>query len=152
MRRPGDPRHRQVAVRALTPDAPLLKLPDSGRNQHLRSLCPSRPARRADPRALWPEQQPADLASIPVRLADALITGVPEQVRGRRHALPLFGHQRQPFADPRVDDELAWLTLQVAEYRGDRRCRARHYRSRVGVDEPGQLVAVAAAERAHFNR
>src|SRR5215469_231771 len=101
--------HRQVAVRVLTSDSPLLKLADAGGNEFLRGLARISPAGVADPRTLWPEQQPADLACVPVGLADALVGRVSQQVRGRGNALPLLGDQRHSLAHPRVDYELAWL-------------------------------------------
>jgi hypothetical protein len=105
--------------------------------------------RRPAQRSLGPEQQPPDLAQIPVRGTDAIIIGIPDQVSRRRDPLVLLGDQGPPLAHPRVDDEFTGLPLQLRQGGTHRRAEAGDDSRRVGIDELSQLLTVAAAETAN---
>ncbi len=101
---------------------------------------------------IGPEDEPADLAGVPVRLTDALLGRVPEQLGGSVDAPVAAGDERRAIGDPRVDDELAGLALEPREHRVDGDGDPGHDGGDVGVDERRQLLPVAAPERAHLDR
>jgi hypothetical protein len=103
---------------------------------------PERVARRC-PRA---EQQPADLAVAAVAGADVGVVAVPHDERRCRDPAVLLGDEGTSLRDPRVDDHLAGLALELAENGVDGRRHARDDGRGVAVDERGDLVAVGAAE------
>ncbi len=67
-------------------------------------------------------------------------------------APPLLRDEGEPFGDPRIDDELARLPLELVQDRVDRNGHAGHDGGDVGVDERGQLDPVVTAEAAHLDR
>ena len=84
--------------------------------------------------------------------ARPLVCVVPQQVGCRSHPATLLGDQRRTLADPRIDDELPGLALQLAEHGTDRDPHSRHHGRGVGVHQIGQLLAVTAVKGAHLNR
>jgi hypothetical protein len=72
-------------------------------------------------------------------------------VRGGDDPAALLGDQGDALAHPGVHDELAGLAFQRAQHGVHRHAHARHHRLGVGVDEPGELIAIAATERAHLD-
>ena len=114
-----------------------------GDRPHLRGLL------RVLPR---PDEQPADLAEAAVARADPLLVGVAQQVGGAHDRLADDRDERVPMGDPRVDDGLARLALQLAQHGVGRHGDARQHRLDVHVDQVGELVAVAAAEGADRDR
>jgi hypothetical protein len=68
-------------------------------------------------------------------------------VGGRHHPTALLSHQRGALGDPRVDDELARVALQLAHDRVDRHPHAGYHGLHMRVDQRGQLVAITTTER-----
>jgi len=143
-------RHRELAARVLPRDAPGAELRGAPGHQRLRRAAGVRPVPVAG-RRVRPEQQPADLPGITGGLPGLFVGKVPEQVRGRGDPAGLLGHQGDAIAHPRIGDELLGTALQRAQHGVHRRAHARHHRPGVGVDELGELIAVAAAERPHLD-
>ncbi len=150
LRHAVDAWHWQFPARVLTGDAPAAE--DTGARRHQRLRCPGRvrPARIAG-RGQGPEEQPADLAGVTRGFPGPLVREVPEQVRRGGDPAALLGHQGDAFAHPGVLDELPGLAFQRAQHGVHRHAPARHHRLGVGIDEPGELVAIAAAERPHLD-
>jgi hypothetical protein len=73
-------------------------------------------------------------------------------VRGGHHPTLLRGDQGDPFGHPRILDELPGLALQRGQHDVHRRGHAWDDRLGVGVDQPGELIPVAAAERPYLDR
>jgi hypothetical protein len=81
-----------------------------------------------------------------------IAVGVTEQVCGRDDALPLLRDERQALAHPGIDDELAWIALQLAHDGVHRRRQPGDDGSCMGVHERRHLLAVATTERTHLDR
>jgi len=73
-------------------------------------------------------------------------------VRGRDDPVALFGHQGDALADPGIFDELPGLASECGQDGVHGCAHAGHHGLGVSVDEPGELVAVVAAERPHLDR
>jgi selenocysteine-specific elongation factor len=141
-----DAGHGQFSAGVLAGDAPRAEL--DGARGHQRFGRPGRtgPVGIAG-RRLGPVEQPADLADVTGTLPGPFVGEVPEQVRGRDDPVALLGHQGDALAHPRILDELPGLASEGAKDGVHRRAHAGHHGLGVGVDEPGELVAVVAAER-----
>jgi hypothetical protein len=59
----------------------------------------------------------------------------------------LLGDEAQPFGDPRVDDGLGWLALELSKHGVDRQYDARDHGGHVRIGKRGELVAVATLKR-----
>jgi selenocysteine-specific elongation factor len=150
LRHPVHAGHRQVPARVLAGDTPAAEQAGARGHQRLRRRGGVWPARVAV-RGQGPVEQPADLADVAGGRASPVVGEVPEQVRGGGNPAALLGHQGGAFAHPGVLDELPGPAFQRAEHGVHRHAHARHYRLGVGVDEPGELVAVAATERPYLD-
>jgi selenocysteine-specific elongation factor len=150
LRYPVHARHRQFPARVLAGHPPGAENLGARRQQRLRRPGHVRPEGVAG-RGQRPVEQPADLAGVAVRGPGPVIGVVPEHVRRGGDPAALLGHQGDPLAHPGVHDELPGLAFQRAQHGVHRRAHARHDRLGVGVDEPGELVAVGAAERAYLD-
>src|SRR5690348_14237947 len=150
LRYPVHAGYRQLPVRVLTRHAPAPEYVGARGHQGLRRPGYVRPERVAG-RGQRPVEQPADLAGVTVCGPGAVIRVIPEQVRGGGDPVALLGHQGDTLAHPWVHDELAGLAFQRAQHGVHRHAHTRHHRLGVRVDQPGELVAVGAAERAYLN-
>jgi selenocysteine-specific elongation factor len=150
LRHAVDAGHRQFSLRVLARHAPAAEDVGARGHQGLRRAGHVRPEGVAV-RGQRPVEQPADLASIAVCGPGAVVRVVPEQVRGGGDPAALLGDQGDALAHPGVHDELAGLAFQRAQHGVHRRAHARHHRLGVGVDELGELIAIAATERAHLD-
>jgi selenocysteine-specific elongation factor len=150
LRDPVHAGHRQFPAGVPARHAPAAEYIGACRYQRLR--CPGhvRPVRVAG-RGRRPVEQPADLAGVAVRGPGPVIGVVPEQVRGGGDPAALLGDQGDALAHPGVHDELPGLAFQRAQHGVHRHAHARHHRLGVGVDEPGELIAIAAMERAYLD-
>jgi hypothetical protein len=72
-------------------------------------------------------------------------------VRGGGDPAALLGDQGDPLTHPGVLDELPGLAFQRAQHGVHRHPHARHHHLGVGVDELGELIAIAAMERAYLD-
>jgi selenocysteine-specific elongation factor len=150
LRDPVHAGHRQFPAGVPARHAPAAENLDTGRYQRLRRPGHVRPEGIAG-RSQGPVEQPADLAGVAVRAPGPVIGVVPEQVRGGGDPAALLGDQGDALAHPGVHDELPGLAFQRAQHGVHRHAHARHHRLGVGVDEPGELIAIAATERAHLD-
>ncbi|MET9022606.1 hypothetical protein ABZV93_21760 [Actinopolymorpha sp. NPDC004070] len=98
-----------------------------------------------------PADQPADLAEAAVALSNRLGVAVAEQVSRGDQPVVLDRDQRAALGDPRVDDQFIRLALELAQHGVGRHRHTRDHRLDVAIDQGSELVAIAAAERAHLN-
>ena len=150
LRDPVHAGHRQFPAGVPARHAPAAEYTGARRYQRLRRPGHVRPVRVAG-RGRGPVEQPADLAGVAVRGPGPVIGVVPEQVRGGGDPAALLGDQGDALAHPGVHDELPGLAFQRAQHGVHRHAQARHHRLGVGVDEPGELIAIAATERAYLD-
>jgi len=150
LRDPVHAGHRQFPLGVPARHAPAAEYTGARRYQCLRRPGHVRPVRVAG-RGRRPVEQPADLAGVAVRGPGPVIGVVPEQVRGGGDPAALLGDQGDALAHPGVHDELPGLAFQRAQHGVHRHAHARHHRLGVGVDEPGELIAIAATERAYLD-
>ena len=150
LRDPVHAGHRQFPAGVPARHTPAAEYIGACRYQRLRRPGHVRPVRVAG-RGRRPVEQPADLAGVAVRGPGPVIGVVPEQVRRGGDPAALLGDQGDALAHPGVHDELPGLAFQRAQHGVHRRTHARHHRLGVGVDEPGELIAIAATERAYLD-
>jgi selenocysteine-specific elongation factor len=150
LRDPVHAGHRQFPAGVPARHAPAAEYIGARRYQRLRRPGRVRPVWVAG-RGRRPVEQPADLPGVAIRAPGPVIGVVPEQVRGGGDPAALLGDQGDALAHPGVHDELPGLAFQRAQHGVHRHAHARHYRLGVGVDEPGELIAIAATERAHLD-
>jgi selenocysteine-specific elongation factor len=148
LRYPVHAGHRQFPAGVSARHAPAAEYIGARRYQLLRRPGHVRPEGVAG-RSQRPVEQPADFAGVAVRGPGPVIGVVPEQVYGGGDPAALLGDQGDALAHPGVHDELPGLAFQRAQHGVHRHAHARHHHLGVGVDEPGELIAIAATERAH---
>src|SRR5262245_54588037 len=149
LRYPVHAGHRQLPAGVPARHAPAVEYLGARRYQRLRRPGHVRPEGVAG-RGRGPVEQPADLAGVAVRGPGPVIGVEPEQVCGGGDPAALLGDQGDALAHPGVHDELPGLAFQRAQHGVHRHAHARHHRLGVGVDEPGELIAIAATERAQL--
>jgi hypothetical protein len=72
--------------------------------------------------------------------------------QGRRHERGVIdGHQAATLGDPRIDDELSGLALELGQDRVDRQGDTGDDSSDVTIDQLGQLITIATLERADLD-
>jgi len=71
-------------------------------------------------------------------------------MRRRDDSVALDRDERRTLSHPRIDDELTGLALELAKQAGDRDGAPGHDGGDVGVDEPGQLLAIGTTKRTHL--
>jgi len=76
-----------------------------------------------------------------------LALAVLEQVSGGDDTVTLLCHNCDSFFNPRIDDELTWLALEVTEQGVDGHRCAWNDGGDVSVHQGGHLIAVPPAER-----
>lgn len=90
--------------------------------------------------------QPPDAASAAVGRRHVIVR--PEAMQQSRgdDFVVLLGDEAKPFRDPRVDDALVRLELELSEHGVDRKHDAGNHRGHMRIGKRGELVAVAALE------
>lgn len=97
-----------------------------------------------------PEQQPSDFASVAKSLPNIGVRPVSSDQGSRHDVATLFGDQGAAFTDPGADDELPWLTFELAQHHVYRSRDPGHHGGSVRVDQLGNLFAVGALERTNL--
>jgi hypothetical protein len=107
---------------------------------------------RVPGRSLGAEEQPADLAEASTAGPDVRLVPVPDDERGGRDPAVLLGDQGTALEDPRIDDHLVRLTLELGEDGVDGGGDAGDDGLGMTVDERRHLIAVGATEGADEHR
>ena len=140
-------RGRKGAIGVPMRAPPRVERGQAGGHQVARDVVVAAPVRLGRP-----EQEPLELAGTPEVGLDVVVRAVPEQVGGTDDPPALLRDEGEPFGDPRIDDELARLPLELVQDRVDRHGHPGHHGGDVGVHERRQLDPVVTAEAAHLDR
>lgn len=93
-----------------------------------------------------PGEEPFDGAGVAEAVGDVRAGVVAQQVRGRDEFTILFGDEGDPFDYPWVEDDLFGTPFEAAQHGVDRDRHPGNDGGDVSVGQPGQLIAVIAAE------